>query len=87
MVHEGFGTGDNLWVELDWVQGRHEALAGGTGEMGILYQGPLGIHVSVSRQGVVGGQQSHPEGRGWLRAPRFLTNLLPSGSRDLWDRN
>lgn len=34
LVQEGFGNGDNLWVELGRVQHLHEAFAGG--EMGQL---------------------------------------------------
>lgn len=78
LVHEGFGNGDNLWVELGWVQRPHEAFAGG--EMGRLHQWLLGVHFRTSTHGLRGGQQSPSRGG---EAPKLLTSLSPSGFRDL----
>lgn len=46
LVREGFGNGDNLWVELGGVQRLHEASA--RGEMGHLHQWLLGFHFRTS---------------------------------------
>lgn len=46
MAHEGPRNEDDLWVKLGWVEGRHEALPGETGEMRSLVQGTHTLRAS-----------------------------------------
>jgi hypothetical protein len=83
LVREGFGNGDNLWVELGWVQCLHEASV--RGEMGHLHPWLLGVHFRTSTYARTVGRPAEliRSGRNWCGAPKLLTSLSPNGSRDL----